>query len=331
MSQEFLSQDEVDALLKGVNGEADSASQPKGVGGVRPYNLATQERIVRDRMPALDVINDRFARRLKSGLFDFMRRSPEISVGPVRVIRYDEFVASLVAPTNLNVVQLGPLRGKALFVFEPTLIFLIVDNLFGGDGRFHARVEGREFTTTEQRIIRGLLQVAFDGYQASWASVYPLHFEYVRSETHSQFAAIAAPNEVVIVSSFTIELGSGGGAFHICVPYAVLEPIRDLIYGTAASEPPQPDRRWSQLFAQHVQDATVELVATLAASPVKLGTLLASRVGDVLPIDISPMVRAEVDGVALAECRYGVSNGHYALQVERTLSPALPSAGEPHA
>ena len=155
MSQEFLSQDEVDALLKGVNGEADGASQPKEAGGVRPYNLATQERIVRDRMPALDVINDRFARRLKSGLFDFMRRSPEISVGPVRVIRYDEFVASLVAPTNLNVVQLGPLRGNALFVFEPTLIFLVVDNLFGGDGRFHARVEGREFTTTEQRIIRG--------------------------------------------------------------------------------------------------------------------------------------------------------------------------------
>jgi flagellar motor switch protein FliM len=329
--QQFLSQDEVDSLLTGVNGESDDAATAKPVEGVRPYNLATQERIVRERMPALDVINDRFARTLKSGLFDFMRRVPEISVGPVRVIRYDEFAKSLVEPTNLNVAQLKPLRGNALFVFEPSLIFLVVDNLFGGDGRFQTRSDGREFTTTESRIIRGMLQVVFDGYQKSWASVYPLQFDYVRSETHMQFATIAAPNEIVIVSSFTIELGSGGGACHICVPYATVEPIRDLIYGTSTAEAPQPDRRWTQLLAQHVQQADVEIVATLASASVKLGTLLASRVGDVLPIDVAPVVRAEVDGVPLLECRYGVANGHYALQVERMIAPPPEPQGGNHA
>ncbi len=333
MSQEFISQDEVDALLKGVNGESNEAQQAaKPAGGVRPYNLATQERIVRDRMPALEIINDRFARALRTGLFEFMRRSPEISVGPVRVVRYEEFVRDLVAPTNLNVAQVKPLRGNALFVFEPTLIFLVVDNLFGGDGRFNTRIEGRDFTTTEQRIIRGMLQVAFDGYQKSWASVYPLQFDYVRSETQMQFATIAAPSDIVIVSSFTIELGTGGGAFHICIPYATLEPIRDLIYGTTQNAPPPPDRHWMATLAQHVQDANVELVATLATTSVKLGELLASRVGDVLPLDVSPIVRADVDGVPLLECRYGVANGRYALQVERTLPPPHDTpAGGSHA
>src|SRR2546427_8220058 len=153
MADNFLSQEEVDALLKGVNGDQDETSVPEDSSGVRSYNLATQERIVRGRMPTLEVINERFARLLRIGLFNFMRRSPEVSVGPVRVIKYSEFIRNLVVPTNLNVVQMKPLRGNALFVFEPTLVFLVVDNLFGGDGRFHTRIEGRDFTQTETRII----------------------------------------------------------------------------------------------------------------------------------------------------------------------------------
>ena len=213
MTNEFLTQDEVDALLKGVSGEADSPATDEPAGGVRSYNLATQERIVRGRMPALEIINDRFARMLRVGLFNFMRRSPEISVGPVRVIKYSEFVRNLVVPTNLNIVQVKPLRGSGLFVFEPSLVFLVVDNLFGGDGRFHMRVEGRDFTATEQRIIRRMLEVVTADYEASWKHVHPLKFEYVRSEMHTQFANIASPTEVVVVSTFSIELGSGGGAF----------------------------------------------------------------------------------------------------------------------
>ena len=168
MANEFLTQDEVDALLKGVSGDAEAPAQEDAPGGVRPYNLATQERIVRGRMPALEIINERFARSLRVGLFNFMRRSPEISVGPVRVIKYSEFVRNLVVPTNLNIVQVKPLRGSGLFVFEPSLVFLVVDNLFGGDGRFHMRVEGRDFTPTEQRIIRRMLEVVTADYEAAW-------------------------------------------------------------------------------------------------------------------------------------------------------------------
>jgi flagellar motor switch protein FliM len=169
MSSEFLSQDEVDALLKGVTGESDEpAAVEENEGGVRSYNLGTQERIVRGRMPTLELVNERFARYLRIGLFNYMHRTTEVSVGPIRVQKYSEFIRNLVVPTNLNLVSAKPLRGTSLFVFDPNLVFLVVDNMFGGDGRFHTRVEGRDFTGTEQRIIQGLLHVVFTEYDRAW-------------------------------------------------------------------------------------------------------------------------------------------------------------------
>ena len=177
MADDILSQDEVDALLKGVTGEVDETSADEGgEADVRPYNLAKQERIVRGRMPTLEIINERFARLFRIGLFNFMRRTAEISVGPVRVLKYSEFVRNLVVPTNLNMVHIKPLRGTSLFIFDPNLVFLVVDNLFGGDGRFHMRVEGRDFTPTEQRIIQRMLEVVFEEYKKAWDSVYQVEF-----------------------------------------------------------------------------------------------------------------------------------------------------------
>src|SRR6476469_9228670 len=229
MADNFLSQEEVDALLKGVNGDQDDDRAPEDQSGVRPYNLATQERIVRGRMPTLEIINERFARLMRIGLFNFLHRSAEVSIGPVRVTKYSEFIRNLVVPTNLNLVYMKPLRGTALIVLDPNLVFLIVDNLFGGDGRFHTRVEGRDFTQTEQRIIQRVLNIIFETYAKSWEPVYPVEFEYVRSEMNTQFANIATPNEVVVSSTFTVELGSVSGQIHFCLPYSVIEPIRDTL------------------------------------------------------------------------------------------------------
>ena len=174
MSQDFLSQEEVDALLKGVTGDVEevAAADGEGAGAVKSYDIGRQERIVRGRMPTLELINERFARFLRIGLFNYMHRNAEISVGPVRVQKYSEFIRNLVVPTNLNLVQVKPLRGTGLIVLDPNLVFLVVDNMFGGDGRFHSRVEGRDFTTTEQRIIQGLLGVIFAEYEKSWNPVY---------------------------------------------------------------------------------------------------------------------------------------------------------------
>ncbi len=333
MAGDFLSQDEVDALLKGVTGEAD---EPEAEGSdnaaIRAYNLGTQERIVRGRMPTLELVNERFARYLRIGLFNYMHRNAEISVGPIRVQKYSEFIRNLVVPTNLNLVGAKPLRGTALFVFDPNLVFLVVDNMFGGDGRFHTRVEGRDFTATEQRIIQGLLGVVFAEYSKAWKPVHEINFDYIRSEMNSQFANIATPSEIVVSTSFTLEFGGATADMHICFPYSMLEPIRDLLYSTMQSDQLSTDKRWIGTLRKQLQGAEVEIVAHLGNGVVSLRDILQLKPGDVIPINIQTRVEALVDNVPLMECSYGQQNGQYALRVERFIAsqPEGGSSEPPH-
>ncbi len=320
MAEDFLSQEEVDALLRGVTGEVeDRVAEEVATGGVRPYDIGRQERIVRGRMPTLEIINERFARNFRIGLFNLTRRTAEISVGPVSVIKYSEFVRNLVVPTNLNLVHMPPLRGTALFVFDPNLVFLVVDTLFGGDGRFHMRVEGRDFSLAEQRIIQKMLEVTFEEFRKAWAPIYSIDLSYVRSEMHTQFANIATPTEIVVVTTFNIELGAGGGDFHVCIPYSMIEPIRDLLTSPMQADRAESDERWVQQMRQQIQDAQVELVANLGHTFITFRQILNLRVGDVIALDIPELIIAHVDGVPLFECRYGQHNGRYALKIERVL------------
>jgi len=320
MADSFLSQDEVDALLKGVNGEQDEAkSEAADPAEVRPYNLATQERIVRGRMPTLEIINERFARLLRIGLFNFLRRSVEVSVGPVRIAKYSDFIRNLAVPTNLNLIQMKPLRGTGLMVFDPSLAFLMVDNMFGGDGRFHTRVEGREFTQTELRIIRRALDIVFETYAKSWEPVYPVSFEFMRSEMNTQFANIATPNEVVVAITFKIELGSTDGEMHFCFPYAMVEPIKDILTSSLQGEVSGVDKRWVRLMTQQIQAAEVEMVADLAKTKMRLSEVLNMKVGDVIPLTISEEIEAKVDNIPVMQCKYGLFNGQYALRVQKLL------------
>jgi flagellar motor switch protein FliM len=318
MAEDILSQDEVDALLRGVSGDTEEqVAENVSADTVRPYDIGRQERIVRGRMPTLELINERYARLLRNSLYSMLRRSPEISVGPVRVIKYSDFTRNLPVPTNLNLVYAKPLRGMALFVFDPNLVFQIIDTLFGGNGKIHTRVEGRDFTLTEQRIIQNVLKSAFADYEKSWASVYQLKFEFIRSEMNTQFANIATPTEVVVVSTFTIDLGSGGGEFNVCMPYAMLEPLRDVIYSSMQADRSDSDARWVTMLTRQVQDAEVHLVANLGTGSVTLGDLMQLEVGDVIGIDVGPTVVAEVDGIPVLDCSYGVTDGRYALKVKR--------------
>ena len=319
MADDILSQEEVDALLRGVTGESEDAGAEEGGGDVRVYDIGRQERIVRGRMPTLEIINERFARNFRIGLFNLIRRSAEISVGPVTVIKYSEFVRNLVVPTNLNMVHMNPLRGTALFVFDPNLVFLVVDNLFGGDGRYHMRVEGRDFTPTEQRIIKKMLEVVFEEMRKAWEAIFPIRFEYVRSEMNTQFANIATPTEVVVVNTFNIELGSGGGDFHVCIPYSMIEPIRDQLTSTMQADRAEADERWVSQMKQQVQDAEVELVANLGHTSVTLRQIVDLKVGDVISLDLPDAVVARVDGVPLFRCQYGQKGGQLALKVAKVL------------
>jgi flagellar motor switch protein FliM len=321
MSKEFLSQDEVDALLKGVTGETDEpAPEVKVQEGVRPYNLATQERIVRSRMPTLEMINERFGRQLRLAFFNFLRRGVDVTIAPPRVQKYSDFVRNLVVPTNLNLVQIKPLRGTSLFIFDPNLVFLVVDSLFGGSSQLHTRVEGRDFTQTEMRIIMRMLELVFEEYEKSWKSLYEVKLEYVRSEMNTQFASIATPNDVVIVTTVTIEFGAAGGEFHICIPYTSLEPIRSLLYSNVQSDAQEGDERWFQMMQREIQGAEVELVVTLGRAAVTLGQILNMQAGDIIGLDVPTTMVAEIDGVPVAECKCGVYNGQYAFRVDRIVA-----------
>jgi len=319
----FLSQDEVDELLKGVSGESDApaASSAPAIdeGGVRPYNLATQERIIRGRLHTLEIINERFARALRTALFNFIRRGADISVGSVRIEKYGDFVRNLPVPTNLNLVHMKPLRGTALFVYDPNLVFLVVDNLFGGDGRFHTRVEGRDFTQTEQRIIRRMLDLTLNSYGQAWRTVHPIEFDYVRSEMHTKFANIAGANDAVVTTAFHIELGAVGGQLHICIPFSMIEPLRDLLMNPLQDEV-EVDKRWLGQLSTQLRAAEVELVAEFTHLQSTVAEVLAMRAGDVLPIDLPEKLFGKVDGVPVMQCGFGTMNGQYALRVERMIN-----------
>lgn len=331
MADDFLSQDEVDALLKGVTGDSDEPEASDDAGGttVRDYNLGTQERIVRGRMPTFELINERFARFLRIGLFNHMHRTVEISVGPIKVQKYSEFVRNLVVPTNLNMVSVKPLRGTSLFIFDPNLVFIVIDNMFGGDGRFHTRVEGRDFTQTEQRMIQGLLDVVFKEYQKAWEPVHKISLEYVRSEMNSQFASIATPAEVVVSTTFTLELSGATADMHICFPYSMLEPLRDLLNSTMQTDQVSTDRRWVSLLRKQLLDAEVEIVANFGQTKITLGEIVKLKPGDIIPIHVPPKLIVEVDHATLMECQYGQQSGQYALRVERFMAAESADIPEP--
>jgi flagellar motor switch protein FliM len=317
MSNEILTQDEVDTLLTGVPADPIAAEFP---GSVRSYDLAEQERIIRARVLALGLVNARFLEDLRNGLFEFLRRMVAVTAAPVRVIPFADFVAGLALPTNLNVVQVKPLKGFALIVFEPALVSLVVDKLFGGPGRAHTGGDGRDFTKTEQRIIQRMLTIVLNSYQKSWKEVYPLTFEYQRTETHPQFAALVATSEFVVVETFNIDYGTAAGAFQICIPYSTLEPIRDRLERPQAGAPVAPDPQWERTLTQQVQSAELELAADLVNLQLTVRELLHIKVGDVLSVDIGPVIPASVDGVRMFECSYGALNGQYAVRIDRVLT-----------
>ena len=321
MSNQILSQDEVDALLQGITGESQKLEADKPPpSGQRDYDLASQERIVRGRMPTMEVINERFARNIRLGLFNFIRKSPEVSIGGIKVQKYSAFLREIVVPTNFNLVSYKPLRGTGLIVCDPGLVFAVIDALYGGVGKYHTRIEGRDFSHTEQRVIGRLLDVITSEYKKAWQGIYPVELEYQRSEMQPQFASIASPSEVVVASAFTLELGDTTGTIHFCVPYSTLEPIRDVLYSTIQGDAAEPDRRWVTLLKQQIQAAEVSLVAELATAHATVEQLMSFKPGDFIELDLNPMIEAKVDGVPVFDAHYGTSNKRYAIKIDRLLT-----------
>ncbi len=317
---DLLSQDEIDALLHGVDdGDIDTEEEDIHTGDARSYDFSAQDRIVRGRMPTLEMVNERFARYLRISLFNFMRKSSEITVNGVQMIKFGEYVHSLFVPTSLNMVRIRPLRGTSLFTFEAKLVFALVDNFFGGDGRYHAKIEGREFTPTERRIVQLLLNQIFIDLAEAWTPVYKVNFEYLDSEVNPAMATIVSPSEVVVVSSFTIELEGGSGNFHVCMPYSMLEPIREKLDAGVQTDRDDVDHRWLQSLREEIMAVDINIDSNLVEKQITVNDIMQMQVGDVIPIEMPNEIVVKAGGLPSFRAEYGVSRGHAALKINNLI------------
>jgi len=315
---DLLSQDEIDALLHGVDDVDEEMIENNEVNSGDThahFDFSSQDRIVRGRMPTLELVNERFARHLRISLFNMLRHTAEVSINGVQMLKFGEYVHTLFVPTSLNMVRFRPLKGTALITMEARLVFILVENFFGGDGRYHSKIEGREFTPTERRIIQMLLKIVFEDYHNAWAPVMDAEFEYLDSEVNPAMANIVSPTEVIVVNSFHIELDGGGGDFHIAMPYSMLEPIRELLDAGVQSDKEDTDQRWSQALQDEIMDVEVDIEARLVEKQVKLREMMDFKAGDIIPIDLPDSLLVSVEGLPSFRATLGKISDNYALKV----------------
>ncbi|MCL6414468.1 flagellar motor switch protein FliM [Aestuariirhabdus sp. Z084] len=316
--QDLLSQDEIDALLHGVDGgdvETETDASPDGISS---YDLTSQDRIVRGRMPTLEMINERFARYTRISMFNMLRRSADVAVGGVQVMKFGEYGHTLYVPTSLNLVKVKPLRGTSLFILDAKLVFKLVDNFFGGEG-LHAKIEGREFTPTENRVVQLVLEQVFIDLKEAWAPVMKLDFEYVNSEVNPALANIVSPSEVVVVSTFHIELDGGGGDMHVTLPYSMIEPIREVLDAGVQSDVDDRDERWIRSLREEIMSARVDLTATVVDRKIALRDVLEMKAGDVIPVELPEHIVLQANGIPTFKTKLGISRENLALQVLDTI------------
>lgn len=315
--KDLLSQDEIDALLHGVDdGDVETSEDVESDSDeeVRPYDLASHDRVVRGRMPTLEMINERFARHTRMSLFNLLRRTADVAVGGIQVMKYSDYVHTLYVPTSINLVRIKPLRGTALFIMDAKLVFKLVDNFFGGDGR-HAKIEGREFTPTETRLVHKVIAQFFHDLRDAWSPVMDIDFEYVGHEVNPAMANVINPGDVIVISTFQVDMDNGSGEFHVAMPYSMLEPIRDKLVAGVQNAEDHSDERWQIAMQRDIMMARLNLQITLAEKRMTLRDVLDLEAGDVIPVEIPENLRLKVNKVPVFEGKLGVSRGNLAIKL----------------
>ncbi len=314
---ENLSQDEIDTLLSGVDsGDIDTESSESEIepGEVRLYDFAGNDRIIRGRMPTLDMINERLIRMLRISMFNMLRRTTEVTAIGVSMVKFSEYSRGLIMPTSLNLIDVNPLRGTGLCVIDPKLVYATVDNFFGGDGRYDSRTDSTEFTPTEDRVVQLLLNLIFSDLKKSWEPVMALDFKFQSSETNPQYANIVSPSEVVVVSKFQIDLEGGGGEFHLVMPYSMIEPIRELLDVGVKKDQDENNARWVNSLKEEMKQAMIEIDSSMTLTKITLAEVLNLNNGDVIPIEMPDLVTVRAGDVPVFRGMLGRSNGKNSVQ-----------------
>jgi flagellar motor switch protein FliM len=327
MVDKILSQEEVDALLRGLSdGEIETAETAKvdyDESGIRPYDLTAQDRIIRGRMPTLEIINERFARLYRVSLSSALRRVVDISTTNTEMLKFGEFLKTLPVPTSLHIIKMDPLRGHVLLVIESKLIFNLLDCFFGGTGRSRFKIEGRDFTSIENRIIMRLVHSVITELENAWKPVVNVQFQYVRSEVNPQFAAIVPPSDLVIVIHFEFELDQSIGKMILCLPYSTIEPIRQRLHASYQSDQLEIDETWIRRLKKRICEVDVQIVAELGRTQIKSNDLLKLEKGDVIVLnqDVGKPIVVKVQGVRKFLGLPGTYHGSKAVKITDLIYP----------
>jgi flagellar motor switch protein FliM len=304
-----LSQEEIDALLEGLSdGKIETKVVSTPPEGIVTYDLASQDRIIRGRMPTLEMTNEKFARIFRGTLSSILRKVVNVSTMSTDMLKFAEFMKTLPVPTSIHLFKMNPLRGNAIFIVESKVIFALVDLMFGGSGTSQYKVEGREFTPIENNLIKKIVLSALSDLENSWSSLADISISYMRSEINPQFAQIVPPTEVVVVINYELEIEYTTGIVSICIPYASLEPVKEKLLTGYQSESMEVDMIWQTRFKNYLLTADVDLVVQLGSTKISGRELLNLQEGDVIRLDqfADDPLTAFVEGVA----KYKVFPGH---------------------
>ncbi len=301
MSQ-VLSQSEVDALLSAVSDNRTDGFEEAGDDGLKSgvvqYDLANQDRIIRGRMPTLDIIHDRFIRLFRVTLSNALRKMANLSVNSTGPLKFSEFMNSLPLPSCLNILRLDPLRGAAVMVIESKLLYALVDSFFGGNDVPYTKIEGKDFTQIEIRIARRVVLQAIDDLEKAWEPVYPLKIGYNRTEINPQFVAVVPPSDVVIATTFDVELEKVSGTIKIVVPYATLEPIKGKLSVGFQSEQLEVDFIWINRIKEQIMQTSANILVRLGQADIFVRDLMHLERGDIIQLDTDATMPLDI----LVEC-----------------------------
>jgi flagellar motor switch protein FliM len=335
---QVLSQSEVDALLNAVSeGKVDTAppQQVSGdsasvvsdggwVGGIpdseiTPYDLTNQDRVIRGRMPTLDIIYERFIRLYRISLSNALRKFASISIISTDLLKFGEFVNTLPIPSCMCIMRFDALKGPALLVFESKLAYALIDSFFGGTDRPFTKIEGKEFTRIELSLMQKVMDLAISDLEEAWAPVHESTISFVRTEVNPQFVGVVPPSDVIISTTFEVELENATGTIALVVPYSTLEPIKSKLNASFQTEGDKSDKEWLMKMTEHMKQVEANLKVNLGAATITVGDLVNLQAGDVIPLgqDADGELDVLVEGVPKFKCFFGVSRGNRAIQLTR--------------
>ena len=323
-----LNQNEVDKLLNAVSEKSSESSNKNSFGKTKQqdqpeavlYDLTNQDRIIRGRMPALDIIYERFIRLHRMSISNALRKIASINIISTDVMKFGDFVNTLSTPTCVSIMRFESLKGPALLVFEAKLTYLLVDSFFGGNDKPYKKEEGKEFTRIELSIMRKVIDFALKDFEEAWSPVHKADIIFSRIEVNPQFVGIVPPSDVVISTSFEIKVEGTSGIMTFVIPYSTIETIKNKLNASFQNELDKTDEEWIKKIEEHIMNTESTLLVNLGTASISIGDLINLNSGDIILLNQNADNDLDVfvEGVEKFKCFFGNSRGNRAIKISQT-------------